>query len=86
MKMCIKICFHLSHALASGGPGKDSSSALANPSTLVCSRSLLLSMRGLPSSFLLSTYLVRGFTLLHTKEESGRIAISTLKTAPDLDA
>lgn len=43
-------------------------------------------MRGLPSSFLLSTYLVGGFTLLHTKGESGRIAISTLKTAPDLDA
>ena len=43
-------------------------------------------MRGLPSFFLLSTYLVRGFTLLHPKEESDRIAISTLKTAPDLDA
>lgn len=43
-------------------------------------------MRGLPSSFLLSTFLVRGFTLLHTKEESGRIAISTLKTVPDLVA
>ena len=84
--MCIKKMFPSIACVASGGPGKDSSNALANPSTLVCSRSLLLSMRGLPSSFLLSTYLVRGFTLLHTKGESGRIAISTLKTAPDLDA
>ena len=41
-------CSRLLHALVSGGPGNDSSSALANSSISPCSRTLLVSMRVLP--------------------------------------
>ena len=42
---------HQSHALPLCAPGKDSSSAHANSSTLPCSRDLLMSKRGLPYFF-----------------------------------
>ena len=41
-------CSRLLHALVSGGPGNDSSSALANSSISPCLRTLLVSMRVLP--------------------------------------
>ena len=57
-----------SHALPLCVPGKDSSSAHANSSTLPCSRDLLMSKRGLPSFFVWYSYFDGNFALLHTKE------------------
>ena len=63
-------CSRLLHALVSGGPGNDSSSALANSSTSPCSRTLLLSMRVLPPFMCDRVFFFRNFTMLHTRSQS----------------
>ena len=68
---------HQSHALPLCAPGKDSSSAHANSSTLPCSRDLLMSKRGLPSFFVWYSYFDGHFALLHSKE--GFVSHSALR-------
>ena len=65
------------HTLPLCAPGKDSSSAHANSSTLPCWRDLLMSKRGLPSFFVWYSYFDGNFTLLHTKE--GVVSHSALR-------
>ena len=64
-KAALLKCSHQSHALPLGAPGKDSSSAHANSSTLPCSRNLLMSKRGLPS-FLCGTVTLMAILLCCT--------------------